>query len=139
MDIDDARLYKEIGQRLRGHRRRVKRSQGEVAEALGIVRSSLANIEAGRQRLTIHTLYRICAELNISASEALPSVSDFVMHTPVSAIAPEHLPELAQAVLAQLDLRFTDESSEGEGDEQAREGASTGNTSAPWIPATDQR
>lgn len=123
MNIEEGQLYREIGQRLRAHRRRLGRKQGAVAEGLGILRSSLANIEAGRQRITVHTLYRICAELNLPIADVLPSVSDFVKETPVSAISPDHLPEQAQSVLAQLDLRFAEESEEGDGDDQSSKGS----------------
>ncbi len=42
-----------------------KKTQSEIAAAAGLSRPSLANIEAGRQTLTLHQLYRLASVLGV--------------------------------------------------------------------------
>ncbi len=39
-----------------------------------MLRTSIVNLEAGRQRAPLHTLYPVCAVLGIEATDLLPSV-----------------------------------------------------------------
>jgi len=43
-----------------------------LALAVGLSRTSVANIEKGRHRIQIHTLYAIAAALGIEPAELLP-------------------------------------------------------------------
>lgn len=49
-------LYEEIGRRVRALRNEHGLRQDEVGAQVGLMRSSMANIEAGRQRTPVHTL-----------------------------------------------------------------------------------
>ena len=50
-------LYRKIGDALQMRRLELGRTQGDVANAAGLSRPSLANIEAGRQAITVHQLF----------------------------------------------------------------------------------
>lgn len=76
MMLDERILYDRIGEALRKHRERAGLSQARLAEAAGLRRTSLVNAEAGRQRLPLHSLYALCAELGIEVAEVLPSLTD---------------------------------------------------------------
>lgn len=65
-------LYSIIGERIRKEREGIGFNQGELAEAVGLLRTSITNIEAGRQRLPIHVLYKIASELGVSVTCLLP-------------------------------------------------------------------
>jgi len=51
-------------------------SQEQLAKAIEFARTSIVNIEAGRQRLTIDTLYDIADALKIQAVSLLPRNED---------------------------------------------------------------
>lgn len=66
-------LYCEIGGRIRAERGALGFSQVELAKEVGLTRTSIINIEAGRQRLPLCTLYSIANALGISVFCLLPS------------------------------------------------------------------
>lgn len=66
-------LYYEIGKRIRRERDELGFSQGDVAAEIGLLRTSVANIESGRQRLPIHVLYAIADALGVSVFCLLPN------------------------------------------------------------------
>lgn len=67
-------LYWQIGQNVRSARKSAGKTQSELAEKLKIKRTSLSNIEQGKQRVQIHTLYAIARSLDRSVTDFLPSL-----------------------------------------------------------------
>lgn len=65
-------LYAEIGRRIRSEREALGFTQTDLAQAVGLLRTSIANIESGRQRLPIQTLYQIAYELGVPIYALLP-------------------------------------------------------------------
>jgi len=76
--LDDARLYEVIGTRLREvrERRRPRFTQEDLARAVKLERSSISNIESGKQRAPLHILYHICAVLGADIADVLPSTTE---------------------------------------------------------------
>jgi transcriptional regulator with XRE-family HTH domain len=74
-------LYQEIGIRIRRARENAGLSQNKLAESAKVSRTSVVNIEAGRQRLPIHQLWRIAEILEVAAGDLMPS------HTELAALA----------------------------------------------------
>ncbi len=68
--MDD--LYKTIGRQVREKREKRELTQGQLAARVGLQRTSLSNIEAGRQKMLVGTLLSIAAELGVQASTLLP-------------------------------------------------------------------
>jgi len=68
-------FYETVGRRLRDARRAEKFSQARLAHSVGISRSSLANIEAGRQPVYLHVLVRIAEQLGKPAVDLMPSAT----------------------------------------------------------------
>jgi transcriptional regulator with XRE-family HTH domain len=66
-------FYIELGDRLRVKREKSGLTQAEVAEAAGISRTSLTNIEGGRQRILVDQLALICNKLNAPVDEIMPT------------------------------------------------------------------
>lgn len=73
---EGAALYAAIGRAIREARRDREMSQEQLAQAVGILRTSIVNIENGRQRLPIDRLYDIADALKIQAVSLLPRNED---------------------------------------------------------------
>lgn len=65
-------FYKHIGQRVAALRRRRGTSQVRLAEAVGIGRSTLANLELGSRGITTWRLYLIARALGCDLEDLLP-------------------------------------------------------------------
>lgn len=66
----------EIGSRVRQARKRQGWSQLDLAQAVDLTRSSVANLEAGRQRPPVHVALLIAQALDVPVEELLPSGAD---------------------------------------------------------------
>lgn len=73
MDIDP--FYKHIGMTLRGAREALSMTQGELAHVVGLSRTSLTNIELGRQRILVDQLAELANALHIPVSSLIPERS----------------------------------------------------------------
>jgi transcriptional regulator with XRE-family HTH domain len=71
-----ADLFYTIGRRIRHARRQRGHTQADLGRAVGVSRTSINNIEAGRQRLPIDLLYDIADVLDIQAVSLLPPNED---------------------------------------------------------------
>lgn len=71
---DDEILYQAIGEKIRHvrERSRPKLSQAQLATRLGVSRTSIVNIEAGRQRAPLHVLWQIAGVLGTELSLLIP-------------------------------------------------------------------
>lgn len=69
-----SRFYIEFGQNVRRHRQRVgvKLSQESLAKRVGLSRTSVTNIEKGRQQLPLHMLYSFADALGVDPIALLP-------------------------------------------------------------------
>ncbi len=71
--IDETLLYQLLGERIRGRRGELRFSQETLAQALGLVRTSITNIESGTQRPPVHLLYAIAQALHVEVQTLFPS------------------------------------------------------------------
>jgi len=67
-----------IGARVQHARKRRGWTQRELARAVGMTRSSIANLETGRQRPPVHIALLIAKILGVPATDLLPSGPDAV-------------------------------------------------------------
>lgn len=84
MRVNEDLLYQQIGERIRERRSKAKLTQGQLAEAVGVLRTSITNIEAGRQKAPLHVLYELCTVLGADVAEILPSRTDVVQKSEMS-------------------------------------------------------
>lgn len=75
---DSERLYELVGQKVERQRREAKLSQTQLAHRCGFARGSIANIESGRQRPTLHTLWTLADALSVDMRSLLPSPEEFL-------------------------------------------------------------
>ena len=73
-------LYSILGQRIRDRREELKYSQQQLAGIVSSIyelkRSSISNIERGKQQPPLHIIYEICKALNLDIQTILPTYSD---------------------------------------------------------------
>lgn len=69
------RFYRDVGSRVRTARTGANKTQDELAEHVGVARTSISNLEAGRQRIPLHLFIQIAEGLEVSPTELLPSRS----------------------------------------------------------------
>jgi transcriptional regulator with XRE-family HTH domain len=95
LDRAIARFYTEVGRRVRDARVKAKpkMTQIQLAGALNMTRSSIANLEAGRQRIPLHVLVWIAEVLNVRPLSLLPDQPMFGDLLVVPDLAP-HLAEV---------------------------------------------
>ena len=70
-----AALYKEFGSALRRRRREAKLTQQQVAERVHLSRTSITNIEHGRQHVALHQLFLLASAVGCQPEELLPGES----------------------------------------------------------------
>lgn len=73
--VADQRLtavYQEIGNLVARARKKSKLSQHDLAVRIGLQRTSVTNIEKGRQKIMVHTLMDMAKHLNVEAVALLP-------------------------------------------------------------------
>jgi transcriptional regulator with XRE-family HTH domain len=79
--ISAPEIYRVIGQRVRAERQKRKLTQDELAERVQLTRTSITNIERGRQKLLLHTLFAFAAAFEIEAKELLTDIAVHSDHT----------------------------------------------------------
>ena len=65
-------FYKDFGQRLRKARKAANLTQMDLAKWVGLSRSSITNIEKGRQHIHLHTFMVISEAVNVHPAFFLP-------------------------------------------------------------------
>lgn len=64
-------LQKTFGRNLRAHRLGLQLSQEEFAELIGVHRTYMGGVERGERNLTLQSIERIAAKLDIDARDLL--------------------------------------------------------------------
>jgi DNA-binding XRE family transcriptional regulator len=72
MVIEKNDLYRVIGEQIKAKRRENFLKQENLAAKVELTRSSIAQIEAGKQAPSIFLLYQLCDALKISVFDILP-------------------------------------------------------------------
>jgi transcriptional regulator with XRE-family HTH domain len=89
MEMSETALYRLIGERVKARRLALEMSQSQLADAIGMLRTSISNIEAGRQKTPIHVLYKICGVLGVEATELLPNLEEINQLLTVPQVPPK--------------------------------------------------
>lgn len=64
-------LYRTVGAHIAEARQQRGIRQSDLAEAVGLTRASIANIERGEQRIQVHTLIAAAQALNIDPADLI--------------------------------------------------------------------
>ena len=84
-------FYRKLGENIRKCRKRHKLSQGALAKLIGLTRTSLTNIESGRQHPPLHTFCEIVEQLKVNVSELLPRAVTATQPVDVKAMVGQQL------------------------------------------------
>ncbi len=69
-------LYSKVGEKLIEIRKLNGLTQEELSKMVNINRSTISNIEAGRQQISLHLLFKIAQVLHMEVSNFLPSLDE---------------------------------------------------------------
>ena len=84
MQIDRDLLYQHVRKhvkRIRTAETETTLTQAQLGELLRLTRSTVANLESGAQRTSLHNVYEICAHFGLELNDLLPSVTEMVRRT----------------------------------------------------------
>jgi transcriptional regulator with XRE-family HTH domain len=87
-------FYEQLGKNLATARRRIRLTQDRLAAAVEMSRTSITNIEKGRQIVPVHLLARLAQTLNVTVTDLLegadfaPAVDNGVQQQ-LSSLGPE--------------------------------------------------
>ncbi len=70
------KFYAEMGRRIKNERNKKNLSQEDLATVVNLTRTSITNIEKGRQKPLAHTLWDIARKLSIDINSLFPSVDE---------------------------------------------------------------
>lgn len=76
--MHDEVLRVAFGQRLKMHRKKKGITQSSLAEKTSLKRTSITNIEQGKQLVSLAALYRLAKALDVDARELLPATQDLL-------------------------------------------------------------
>jgi transcriptional regulator with XRE-family HTH domain len=89
-------FYESFGELVRKHRERLGLTQEGLGRSVGLSRTSITNIEKGRQHVALHQVFALAGALEIPATTLLPRDEGA---TAVSALS-KKLPGVDQDVVA---------------------------------------
>src|SRR5688572_31187866 len=75
--VEPYSFYEEVGRRIREARKQRKPplTQAELADQVALTRTSITNVEKGRQKFLLHTLADIATALQVEPASLLPPSS----------------------------------------------------------------
>lgn len=88
------RFYEALGARIKARREEIHLRQAEVAESVGLSRTSITNIERGRQRLFLDQFVEICRALETLPAEMIPESMDLNVNRPITPSSPKRPPSV---------------------------------------------
>lgn len=77
--VNKEKFYELIGSSIINKRKELKLSQIELANKTGMSRTSIVNIEKGRQYPPVHLLWKISHALKTEPSEFFPDCNSFLV------------------------------------------------------------
>jgi len=75
-------VYRQLGRRIRACRKKLAMTQSDLAKQIAVARASVANIELGKQRVSIELLFAIGKVLKTEPRDLLPCMSELLSPAP---------------------------------------------------------
>lgn len=73
MALPQGSYYTALGEQVRTRRKKLGLTQEQLAAAVGLTRTSVTNIEMGKQPVYVHILEKVAQNLRASVSDFLPN------------------------------------------------------------------
>src|SRR5574337_545304 len=67
-------LYSAFGRLVRKHRERLGLTQDQLSQRVGLSRTSITNIERGRQKVLLHQVFMLAESLEANPEALLPTL-----------------------------------------------------------------
>lgn len=90
--IGTQEFYTEVGCRIRRAREKLGLSQESLARLVSLTRTSVTNIEKGRQKFLVHTLMDLASALQVDAVTLLPQ-NNSSLETQLDELLKDHSPQ----------------------------------------------
>lgn len=81
--IDTTDFYKAVGALIREARDKARITQDTLAQRVRLTRTSVTNIEKGRQKILLHTFCELAEALGLSPAALLPHATGSVKEPPL--------------------------------------------------------
>lgn len=94
-------VYYRVGGRIRKARMAAGLTQAALANIVSLSRTSITNIEKGRQPIQLHTLFSIASALKMKVSDLLPE-NEIINDVKVKPKIPDHLDQQEKAWIETL-------------------------------------
>lgn len=101
MPWDNGKVYETLGKLVRATRKHAGLTQEELGRRVGLTRTSITNLEKGRQRIQVHTLYELASALDLDPQDLLPS-EESLLSEEIDVQIPEELAEEERAWVKQI-------------------------------------
>lgn len=95
-------VYEVMGRRIREARIKNGLTQENLAQRVSLTRTSITNVEKGRQAIQIHVLYNFAAALNLEPKDLIPLMRE--LNTEEVAIQENFEEELSKEELSWIKL-----------------------------------
>lgn len=89
-DRSTAAVYMQTGELIREARKKLGLTQTALAAAVGLTRTSVVNIEGGKQKMLLHTLFDIAHALDVEPPELLPKIKTLQFADEVDRLVSPH-------------------------------------------------
>ncbi len=73
-------LYQIVGRKVKLARKASKLTQEDLASRVTMTRTSVTNIEKGRQKFLLHTLFELAAAMKVPVAQLIPEPSEDQNH-----------------------------------------------------------
>jgi transcriptional regulator with XRE-family HTH domain len=73
-------LYQIVGRKVKLARKASKLTQEDLASRVSMTRTSVTNIEKGRQKFLLHTLFELAAAMKVPVAQLIPEPSEDQNH-----------------------------------------------------------
>ncbi len=99
-------FYTELGHRIREAREKSHLTQETLAKMVSLTRTSVTNIEKGRQQLLVHTLVEISKALQVSPESLLPQTQSIGVKAldELDELLKDHSPQEKEWIKATVDI-----------------------------------
>jgi len=104
--MDPAALYKDVGRRVVVRRTELGVTQADLASRVSLSRASIANIERGHQKLSLHQVYLLAEALGLRTVDLLPDAP--TASSDVAVPISKGGGELSDVALRQVEQLFND-------------------------------
>ena len=102
--MNESLVYSALGESVAIRRKALGLTQSDIATKVGISRASVANIEAGRQKVLLHQVYLFAAALSMHSITELVSQSATIMSADIQ--VPVSRDDLSDKQKAQVNDAF---------------------------------